>query len=891
MRFRLLVWSLLLTQCGGQGPETGTRPPRALAPTSEARQNPGLPAFVVADVPSGTQGPVVAAHGDAALAVWAAQSESGWRFQSAAIQTQVGTASPAVDLGAAPDNLELLLLRALSNSDSILAYTHLDKNGGHQLTALLLDAQGRALSQPAVLGASGEALLWLDVVPTSKGPLVFWASSRGDRADIRAAALDSKGIVRAAAHEVASDLRAWQVSGGSSGAALATVRAVANKPNGRVTLQLLDESGMETQPVIAVTQDDTAELDLDVAAVGENFVLAWTDRQSGDARLCAAAVSAAGKITTPPHPLTPPLGDQSLVKLAVAPNASVGYVLWEDLLSPDLVRKIQIAPIDAKSQLGQERASIRYGATLERTPEVAVDAYGLSLVSPVATSVLEEASAPAKLGVDFDGVKPATVPTLINLTNQLQIRGVEPLLMAAKPSVPSLVWGLHCGEKACFALGVMSSESRAVVLGVSVAKDGRAGRSLMSSASVAKPVSGIDSFDAKLRAYLGRSPEATARPRLTAVRVIADLEPLADLAVTPGEVPLIATLTYFDPEAPLGPLSTPAADGKREPLQARIDIRGPLGEATSDKSFVSLRARSAGGLDWAVSADGKNKLLAWSALDQKQPHVFVTAYDSQGKKQSQRMLTHAKANVADVTAAPAATGYFVGWIDDEGPKSQGYLVQLSPKLERKGAERAISTKVSGKTGLNFLATGNELWAVWSDTEDTSRNRADLFIRRFAATDGHPLGTEQRLFETPEHSHSPILAASESDVVVAWMENEPRDDSPEGTATVRLAKLNHEGRPGSIRSVQSPSGQVTAFGFDCAKTMCHVVVCVDLGGVGQIEAALVDPRATTPIQTKPLIGSLGPADESVFPVIAGTDAYWVDHSTSKRVRVMRAAIEW
>ena len=893
MRFQLLAipWMLLLTQCGGQGPEAATAPRRVTPLTAPPEARTGLNAFLVAQVPPGTQGPVVAQQGDTALAVWVVQTSSGWHFQSASMQPQLGKVAPGVDLGSAPDNIELLFLRALDTTASLLAYTHLDKNGGHQLTTELLDRQGRALSEPVALSASGEALLWLDVVPSAKGPLVFWASSRGDRADVRAAALDTKGAVRSAAHDVSSDLRAWQVAPGPQGAALATVRATSNKPSGPVSLLLLDDAGMPTHPAVAVTQNDTAELDLDVACFGDNFVLAWTDRQMGDSRLQAAAVSASGKLTIGPHPLTPPFGDQSLIKLSHAPHAAHGYVFWENLLSPDSVRRVQISTIDDKGQLLSARASVSYGATLERAPEISVTDHGLAIIAPVSAAALRDANAPKNINLAFDGEEPSSVPTLVSLTEQLQVKGIVPLLLDSKPSVPNLTWGLHCDGARCFALAALSSESQAAVLGVSVSENARASLSLASGTAASKVPAGFDNFDAKLRSYLVTIPDPKQRPRLSAVRVIADSDPLADLAVSNGDVPLIASLTYFDSESPRSPLTQSAADGRRDPLQARIDVRGPLGEATSDRSYVSLRARSEGGLAWAVSPDGKDKMLAWSALDQGQPRVFVTAFGAQGKKHAQRMLTHSKANIADVAAATASNGYFVGWIDDQGQKSQAYLLQVSPNLERKGVERAIAPNASGKTGLQLLNAHNELWAVWSDTQDASKNRADIFLRRFAPSDGHPLSNDQRLFETPEHSHSPVLAAGESDVVVAWMESEPRGDSPEGSASVRLARLDPEGKPGSMRAVQSPRGQITAFGFDCLKAVCHLVVSVDTGGIGQMEGAVVDPRANTLIETKPLIKSLGPADESVFPVVAGNDAYWVDHATAKRVRIMRAAIDW
>ena len=884
-----IPWLLALTQCGGEPP--ADHPHRILAPKAPAGPLPGLPAFFVAQVPSGTQGPIATSRGDRTLAVWAESTDSTWRFRSVLIQPATGKAGAPTELGAAPENLELLFLRMLDDSGAILAYTHADNNGGHRFAAMLLDDQGHARSEPVPLSVSGEALLWIDVVSTSKGPLVLWASSRGDRADVRAAALGRDGSIRTAAHDVASDLRAWQVAPSPRGAALATVRAVANKANGPVSLSWLDDTGGPIERPIALTQTDTAELDIDVAQVGDNSVVAWTDRLAGDARLYAAAVNGTGQVVTVAHPLTAPLGDQSLVKVVPAPKSARGYLFWENLLAPDSSRTLQAAPIDDKAQLGAEHAAIAFPGTSERAPEVVTSPEGLSLVTQVPSATLRQFAMPAKVDLSFDGEEPASVPVLLSLSDKLEVRGVTPILLSARPMVPSLVWGLHCNAADCFVLAALSGESRAAVLGASISQTARASRSLQAASSVKTGPAGFDAADAKLRAFLTTRADAPKRPRLAAVRVIGDSEPLSDLRVTNTDVPLVATLTYFDPTAPLTPLSAPAEDGRREPLQARIDLRGPLGESSASRGFVSLRARSTGGLAWAVEPETKDKLLAWSALDQRQAQVFVTEFNEAGKKRAQRMITHTKANVTDIAAAAGAGGFFVGWIDDQAQSSQAYFEQLTGKLERKGSEHVVSASTSGKTGLRLLATASELWAVWSDTRETSKDRADLFIRRFALTDGHALGAEQRLFETSAHSHSPMLAVSDSAVFIAWMESEPRGESPEGIATIRVARLDKEGQPGSMRTVQSKQGQPTAFGFDCTPKQCHLVVSVDTGGVGQLEAATVDLGSDAPIETVPLIRSLGPADESVYPVVSGNDVYWVDRGTAKRVRVMRAAIEW
>ena len=558
------------------------------------------------------------------------------------------------------------------------------------------------------------------------------------------------------------------------------------------------------------------------------------------------------------------------------------------------MRKLQVASIDESAQLGSERLSFSYPASPDQTPEIVATPRGLSLITRVPAASLQAFAAPTNLDLSFDGEQVASVPVFVSMSEKMEVTGLTPLLLASRPTVPSLVWGLHCQSTDCFMLAALSGDQQAAVLGVELSQDARVSRSFQVNSETGTPkvLTGFDSSDAKLRSWLLEVPDSTKRPRLAAVRVIAESEPLADIAVTnAGDIPLVSTLTYFDPDAPLLPLKVPAQDGRREPLQARIDLRGPLGETTSSRGFVSLRARSAAGLSWAVSPDAKDELLAWGAIDQRQPQVFVTEFDEAGKKRAQRMITHGKGNIVNVAAAAVPGGFYVGWIDDRAANAQAYIAHLTRNLDRQGLEQAASSIASGKTGLKLLATGNQLWAAWSDTRESPTNRGDIFLRRFSIGDGHPLGAEQRLFETPANSHSPALSSSDAGVAIAWMESEPRGESPEGIATVRIARLDDEGRPGTMRTVQISKGVPTAFGFDCEKRACHLVVSVDTGGVGQIEAAVVDPQSDSPIQTTPIIRSLGPSDESVSPVVAGNSAYWVDRSSSKSVRVMRAAIEW
>jgi hypothetical protein len=885
---------LLLNQCAGQGHDTVTRPTlRHPAPPAPAPLA-GLPAVVLAQVPPGTQGPVVAHFDDRSLAIWARTVDSSWQFQSVVVRPASNRVESSINLGQAPVNLELLFVKALPSHDSLLAYTHLNDDGAHHLTIQVLDAAGKRRSGPTELASSSETLQWLDVAPTSNGPIIFWATRRGDRADVRAAALAADGTVRVSARDVVSDLRAWQVTPYANGAALATVRAVENKANGAVSVTLLDGTAAIIGKAISLTRGDSAELDVDVVPVGDNCVVAWTDHLTGDSRLHAAAINVTGQVVTAAYPLTAPLGDQSLAKLVTPRNQGKAYILWENLLSPSPVRRLQLAAIDDKAQLGAERLSIAYPALADRVPEVVSTTSGLALLSQAPASLLRSMAAPISIGEPTEDDESQQVPIFAAISNKLTVTGIEPLLVASRPKIPNLAWGLECRNNACFTLSALSTESEAAVLGISLSVTDRASRCLRASANDVGSYRAApgDPFDDKLRKWIFEDTVAALRPKLSAVRVVSDGGPLADLAVARGsDVPWVSTLTYSDAERRSTPQRAQAEDGRHDAQQARIELRGPLGEANVAAGSASINARSAGGLAWAIAPDAKDKILAYSALDQKIPQLFAARFDKSGKKTAQKQITHRNGDISAITATAVPNGYFIGWIDDRPTTSTALFARLTRALDRKGPEQTISKVASTKTDLKLLARGDEVWAVWSDTRESNERRGDIFLLRLAQTDGHELAAEQRLFETPAHSHSPQLSAYHSGVIVGFMETEPREAQPEGIASVRVARLDAAGHPSVMRQVQVSRGVPASFGIDCAGDTCRLAVAVDVGGTGQIEVATLDPQASGTIHTTALIRSLGPADESVSPVIVGNDVYWVDRGTGKRVRVMRAAVEW
>jgi hypothetical protein len=850
--------------------------------------------LVVAQVPPGTQGPVIAHFDDRSLAVYARTTNSSWQFQSTLIRSAKERVEAPVDLGMAPSDIELLFLKPLPTGDSILAYTHLNDDGSHHLSVQVLDAGGRRRTGPLEIAASSEALQWLDVVPNAQGPLVFWATRRGDRADVRAAALAADGSLRASARDVQSDLRAWQVAPAPSGAVLASIRAVDNKSSGTLSVSYLDDVGVAASKPLVLTENNSAELDLDITSVGGNAVVAWTDRLNGDSRLHAAAVNEKLGVVTAAYPLTPPLGDQLLIKL-VAPRAQgSAYILWENAQVPTTERRLQLAAISDRAQLGKQRVSVACPGFAERAPDVISTPSGVALLTQIPASTLARLALPQSVGLTPEETESLHVPVFAAFGADLTITGIEPLLTASRPKVPTLAWGLECRKDQCFTLGALATGTEVAVLGIPLSFTDRATRSLLSRANDVGARTPADAFDANLRKWLIGDTKVSERPRLAAVRVLSGGPALADLAVARGgDVPWVSTLTYAD-AATSGDKSNAVHKGPRrgeDADQAFIELRGPLGETSAFASNSRLRALSAGGLAWASSPDNQDRLLAFSAPNQNHPQLVVARFDRMGKRVAQRPITHHSSTINSITATGVKGGYFIGWIDDRGASSNAQFVRLGPSLDRKAPEQTISSAGSTKTGLSMLGVRDEVWAVWSDVRESTGKRGDIFLQRFAQSDGRAIGAEQRLFETPAHSHSAQLSTSQVGVVAAFMEVEPREAQPEGIASVRVARLDDAGRPIVMRQVQVSEGVSSGYGLDCSGETCRIAVAVDLGGTGQIEVAAFDPRSATPIVTRPLIRSQGPADESVSPVVVGNDVYWVDRSTEKRVRVMRAAVEW
>src|SRR5690606_25676633 len=167
-------------------------------------------------------------------------------------------------------------------------------------------------------------------------------------------------------------------------------------------------------------------------------------------------------------------------------------------------------------------------------------------------------------------------------------------------------------------------------------------------------------------------------------------EALADFALPAAGGRSLVTLTDFDPSAPYRIPDVPAPDGRKAPVRAIVAAYGLSGDALSAEptTVISYRARSVSGVSTSHSAS--QELVVWSALDPKEPQVFVTLLDLQGKKLRQSVLTRSPGEVFSVASAPGPDGnWFVGWVDERGGKSGAHMALVGTQLQRLTRELAL----------------------------------------------------------------------------------------------------------------------------------------------------------------------------------------------------------
>jgi len=826
-----------------------------------ASRSSGLAVVPLMEVKNGAWGPITLVMKHRVLAAWAEPAGEGRLWRSVLLNPDGRKIAEVNTLGSVDDEVELGTLGLVHRGRrTVLAYTVASDDGARHLVAQTLDVRGRALGEPTEVGSSSEDILWMQVMDTASGPLIVWANSRGDRADIRAAGLDAGGRLRSAARDVVTDIRAWQVAETPNGASLAVVRASSSSDTGPVALLLLDDNGQAVGAPVEVSPEPTAQFDLDLVQVKKRMVLAWSDRRALDARLTVAAVDSTAKIVTPPTPATPASGEQAVLKLVPGGESGPATLVWENLTIADPPRTIMVSPIDDAGHLASPGTKIRVAAESNSLPEMVMTPEGLAML----------------LLVDDPSSSGAPAPTFFQLDTSYRPVSMIPLRLASpSPPVPDLAWSLDC-KTVCRAL-VAWGHGSPTIGSVSLVSTEKAARETANNAVVQPAANGV-------------------RPFLREVRTLAQPSPLSAFDVSSSSHGLLlAWLTYFDPTTPVVKLKKPGPDGRTDPPRADLELLVVgSGSPPGNSRAISIRARSLGGVAMAHANGASDTLVAWSALDAKQPQVFLTRVGPDGQKIAQRMLTHSQGEITDVAAAAVDQGWCVAWVNGRQGKPEVYATGVSRTLNRRGAEQRLTETGSSATGLRLLRRKDAVWAIWAEATDPRRpGRSELYLRKLALSDAHPLSPAERLVQSSLSAHSPELTAfGNGGAVVAWIESEPRAETVETSARVRLARLDEGGRiAGTPADVAISGGSPLAVGIDCDRTKCHGAVTVDVGARGELQAFVFDPTTGTVSRPVALLRGTGPADQAIYPVVTGDQIFSLDRTGSEKSRILQTQVDW
>ncbi|MEO7330276.1 MAG: hypothetical protein ABI193_16995, partial [Minicystis sp.] len=349
--------------CGAPPPpQLPTRPPASSAkpvappPAATAQNAAYLPSQIVAQLDDENAAVYYAQRGGDGLVFYT--SKQRWLTRAVGSDGTPKGKEP-LDVGAAPEGAKAVL-KAVGDGYLAVWIEPVAKN--HAIKALSLDEGGKPRGEATLVTQVTEELQTVDLLPVGKGSLVLWEIQRDDHSDLLVIPLDGARPTGAPVL-AARDVMGWEPASTAKGAAIATVVAAGQQPVtpsntgkgkkkvaidpeaesleprgsklGLVQLLELDDKGHPGAP-IAVSNEPSAQVDVEIAVVGGRYLLAWTDERNLDPCVYTAVVEPGGKLVQTPHRATVPFGEQALVALIDGPFLPGGpgnkraLLAWED---------------------------------------------------------------------------------------------------------------------------------------------------------------------------------------------------------------------------------------------------------------------------------------------------------------------------------------------------------------------------------------------------------------------------------------------------------------------------------------------------------------------------------------------------------------------------------
>ncbi|HET9933699.1 MAG TPA: hypothetical protein VFQ35_23500, partial [Polyangiaceae bacterium] len=517
-------------------------------------------------------------------------------------------------------------------------------------------------------------------------------------------------------------------------------------------------------------------------------------------------------------------------------------------------RYFSLSALDEAGRLSGNRAELGYAKDDGSVPEFAATPDGLAAltVAPV-----------CRLHASCEGSN--TSPTYVRFDGSMKVVASEPLrLEPLAGESAELGFGLGCWGAKCVGISALTKVPAPIF---AVQLEPR-------SSVWAAPV---------------RDVERAQPPRVKEFESVALAESVARLSVaSAGGQDFVAYITDFDDNTPWKLLDRPAADGRREPLRAQISLlRTNPSERRREPTQVSLRAHAVGGVALAPGDASRGELaVAWAGLDAGVPQLFLTLFDKNGTKLSQRMITHKKGDLSDIALTWVGDGWVLAWVDERSGDAEVYATKVDPKLNRTAPEQRITSSSGVASDLAIAFDGKAVELAWSDARGADAGaHGDIYTARLRPRDAAREGDERRVAATRAHSFSPALQPARDGFALAWIER--GDDSD--TGRVAFVDIGKDGSAGPLSTVPLPSGtEPRTVALDCPSATCRFLVTADGNDQGELFGGVWQPGKLQPL--KALLPLADGSAASAAPVLRG-DIAWLADKATDRTRVRKLRMEW
>jgi len=273
-------------------------------------------------LPSGSVGPFLMPAADGWLAAWASPIGDSLSWHTGTFGVDGAPSAAPRRLVEAPPGLTTLRLRALDAERGLVVGAFESEDSDPEaptygLSTLVVSNAGTLLSGHATLIEECDPVVWIDVVPLTNGAFVAWAEDLSDHAEVYAVVVNLDGHRQTDVFTLHNQARAWQLVRHAKGAMLGVVTS-----DGNVDFVAINAGG---QPIARQTilADHTAESDIDLAAVGDRVLVAFSDHRELEPRIHSAWIALDSALQSDLRPITTPYSASTLVGLRSTPSGAV----------------------------------------------------------------------------------------------------------------------------------------------------------------------------------------------------------------------------------------------------------------------------------------------------------------------------------------------------------------------------------------------------------------------------------------------------------------------------------------------------------------------------------------------------------------------------------------